>query len=115
MTAPPGIDGRGTDLFAERARVRHWSLEAIGAVRSTSGRYSLNSMSLDKEGEMAFIETLVPTRADRRLGERRSTIERRFGERRCPERAHVGRRVIFATDRRMAARRMGEPRALSPA
>ena len=104
---------------------RHWSLQANGAVRSTSGRYSLNLLSLDKEGEMAFIETLVPRRAnrrevetlvprraDRRVGERRSAIERRFGERRCPERAHVGRRVIFATDRRMAARRMGEPRAL---
>jgi hypothetical protein len=82
-------------------------------------------MSLDSEGEMAFIETLVPRRADRRegetlvprradrrVGERRSTIERRFGERRCPERAHVGRRVIFAMDRRMTGRRMGEPRAL---
>jgi len=51
-------------------------------------------------------------RADRRVGERRSTIERRIDERRCPERAHVGRRVHFATDRRMAERRMGEPRAL---
>ena len=91
---------------------RHWSLQANGAVRSTSGRYSLNLLSLDKEGEMAFIETLVPRRADRRVGERRSAIERRFGERRCPERAHVGRRVHFATDRRMAERRMGEPRAL---
>jgi hypothetical protein len=59
-------------------------------------------------------ETLVPG-TDRRVGERRSTIERRFGERRCPERAHVGRRVVFATDRRMAGRRMGEPRALKPA
>lgn len=60
-------------------------------------------------------ETQVPKRADRRVGERRSTIERRFGERRCPERAHVGRRVLFATDRRTAARRMGEPSALLPA
>jgi hypothetical protein len=57
-------------------------------------------------------ETLVPRTADRRVGERRSTIERRCGERRCPERAHVGRRVLFATDRRMAGRRMGEPRAV---
>jgi hypothetical protein len=56
-------------------------------------------------------ETLVPGRIDRRVGERRSTIERRVGERRCLERAHVGRRVLFATDRRMAGRRMGEPRA----
>jgi len=72
-------------------------------------------MSLEKEGEMAFSETLVPTRADRRVGERRSTIDRRVGERRSPERADVGRRVIFATDRRMAERRMGEPRALKPA
>ena len=61
---------------------------------------------------MAFSETVVPTRADRRVGERRSTIDRRFGERRSPERAQVGRRVLFGTDRRMAGRRMGEPRAL---
>ena len=60
-------------------------------------------------------ETLVPVRAGRRVGERRSTIERRFGERRCPERAHVGRRVLFATDRRIAGRRIGEPRELKPA
>ena len=59
-------------------------------------------------------ETLVPGAA-RRVGERRSTIERRVGERRCSERAHVGRRVLFATDRRLAGRRMGEPRALKPA
>jgi hypothetical protein len=72
-------------------------------------------MSLEREGEMAFSETLVPRRADRRVGERRSTVERRFGERRCPERAHVGRRVLFATDRRVAGRRMGEPCALKPA
>ena len=85
-------------------------------------------MNLEKEGEMAFSDTLVPTRADRRMGEtlvprradrrvgeRRSTFERRFGERRCPERAHVGRRVLFATDRRMAGRRTGEPGALKPA
>ena len=77
---------------------------------------------------MAFSETLVPRRADwrvgetlaprsadRRVGERRSTIERRFRERRCPERAHVGRRVLFATDRRMVGRRTGEPSALKPA
>jgi hypothetical protein len=57
-------------------------------------------------------ETQVPRTADRRVGERRSIIERRFGERRCPERAQVGRRVLFATDRRMAGRRMGEPRAV---
>jgi hypothetical protein len=76
-------------------------------------------MSLEREGEMAFIETLVPRRADRqvgetlvprradrRVGERRSTVERRFGERRCPERAQAGRRVLFAADRRMAGRRM---------
>jgi hypothetical protein len=60
-------------------------------------------------------ETLVPRRTDRRVGERRSTIERRVGERRCSERAHVGRRVLFATDRREAGRRMGERRALKPA
>ena len=60
-------------------------------------------------------ETLVPLTVDRRVVDRRSTIERRFGERRCPERAHVGRRVLFGTERRMAVRRMGEPRALKTA
>src|SRR5450759_4530876 len=60
-------------------------------------------------------ETPVPRGVDRRVCERRSTIERRCGERRCPERAHVGRRVLFATDRRMVGRRMGEPRAFKPA
>ena len=60
-------------------------------------------------------ETLVHRGSDRRAGERRSTIERRLGERRRPERAQVGQRVLFATDRRIAGRRMGEPRALKPA
>jgi hypothetical protein len=68
-----------------------------------------------KRADRPLDETLVPRRADRRVGERRSTIERRFGERRCPERAHVGRRVVFATDRRRAGRRMEEPLALKPA
>jgi hypothetical protein len=72
-------------------------------------------MSLEREDEMAFSETLAPARADRRVGERRSTIERRFVERRRPERAHVGRRVLSATDRRMAGRRISEPLPLTPA
>jgi hypothetical protein len=37
---------------------------------------------------------------ERRKAVRRSNTERRFGERRMPERAQVGRRVQFVPDRR---------------
>jgi hypothetical protein len=42
---------------------------------------------------------------ERRKAVRRSNAERRFGERRMPERAQVGRRVQFVPDRRSVEER----------
>ena len=53
---------------------------------------------------------------ERRLGtDRRSGIDRRFAERRDPERASPGRRVLFPFDRRVAERRFVERRSNWPA
>ncbi|HKW60690.1 MAG TPA: hypothetical protein VJR46_13140 [Candidatus Dormibacteraeota bacterium] len=43
--------------------------------------------------------------------DRRSGLERRFSERRQPERAGAGRRVAFPFDRRVAERRFTERRS----
>lgn len=43
---------------------------------------------------------------ERRQSQRRSNVDRRFGERRQPERAVAGRRVVFSNDRRTAERRV---------
>ncbi len=51
---------------------------------------------------------------DRRVAKRRSEIDRRFGERRNPERAAPGRRVVYI-DRRVTERRTVENLAFSPA
>ncbi len=51
---------------------------------------------------------------DRRVAERRAGVDRRFGERRRPERAEAGRRVVFANDRRVSERRVSDL-ALQPA
>ena len=52
---------------------------------------------------------------ERRMnGDRRSGVERRFGERRNPERAAAGRRVVFPFDRRVAERRFVERRSEWP-
>jgi len=51
---------------------------------------------------------------DRRVAKRRSDIERRFGERRNPERAAPGRRVLFS-ERRVTERRTAENLAYQPA
>jgi hypothetical protein len=51
---------------------------------------------------------------DRRVAQRRANVDRRFGERRRPERAAAGRRVVFANDRRVSERRVSNP-ALQPA
>jgi hypothetical protein len=56
---------------------------------------------------------LSPER-DRRVAKRRTEIERRFGERRNPERAAPGRRVLYI-DRRVAERRTTENLAYQPA
>ena len=51
---------------------------------------------------------------DRRVTQRRSSMDRRFGERRRPERAVAGRRVL-SVDRRIDERRVVDIAALSPA
>jgi len=51
---------------------------------------------------------------DRRVAKRRSEMDRRFGERRRPERAVAGRRILFM-DRRVAERRVAQDLALQPA
>jgi hypothetical protein len=43
--------------------------------------------------------------------DRRSGVDRRFVDRRQPERAGAGRRVLFPFDRRVAERRFTERRA----
>jgi hypothetical protein len=47
----------------------------------------------------------------RTSADRRSGGERRFAERRGPQRAAAGRRVLFPFDRRIAERRFSERRA----
>jgi hypothetical protein len=42
---------------------------------------------------------------ERRVIQRRSGMERRLGERRSPERATAGRRVMFENDRRSGTER----------
>lgn len=69
---------------------------------------------MEGEGEMSINETLVPRGAERRGDGRRSTVERRFGERRDPVRAAAGRRVLFPFDRRIAERRALERRESWP-
>ena len=51
-------------------------------------------------------ETESPAERERRQSQRRSNVDRRFGERRQPERAVAGRRVMYSTDRRVAERRV---------
>jgi hypothetical protein len=52
--------------------------------------------------------------SDRRVTQRRSSMDRRYGERRRPERAVAGRRVLVV-DRRASERRIVESAAFSPA
>lgn len=47
----------------------------------------------------------------RQNGDRRAGVERRFGERRSPERAAANRRVLFPFDRRVAERRFLDRRS----
>jgi hypothetical protein len=52
---------------------------------------------------------------ERRTGwDRRSGTERRYAERRAPERAGANRRVLFPFDRRVAERRFLERRSFWP-
>lgn len=53
---------------------------------------------------------------ERRVNQRRASTERRFGERRSPDRAVAGRRVVFVNDRRSGAeRRVIQNASYSPA
>jgi hypothetical protein len=61
---------------------------------------------------MTVTDSLTERSFDRRQAERRSLFERRGGERRDQTRAHVGRRVLFVSDRRDADRRLFERRGL---
>lgn len=55
---------------------------------------------------------MTPRGPERRITpDRRSGLDRRFGERRGPERAAAGRRVLFPFDRRVAERRFLERRS----
>jgi hypothetical protein len=51
---------------------------------------------------------------ERRTAQRRSSMDRRFAERRRPERAVAGRRVLIV-DRRTGERRLSENPAFQPA
>jgi len=53
--------------------------------------------------------------SERRAAERRSSIDRRFGERRRPERAVVGRRVLINDRRSGEERRVTDDPAFAPA
>ncbi len=55
-------------------------------------------------------ELMVPRGPERRGGDRRAWLERRYAERRDPVRAAAGRRGVFPFDRRIAERRMLERR-----
>ena len=61
---------------------------------------------------MRVTDSLTERSYDRRQAERRSLFERRGGERRDETRAHVGRRVLFTSDRREVERRTLERRGL---
>jgi hypothetical protein len=67
-------------------------------------------MSTRKEGVRVLNDVLVPRGPERRDGERRTWVERRYAERRDPVRATAGRRGVFPFDRRIAERRMLERR-----
>ncbi len=64
---------------------------------------------------MVSNEIRIERGVERRAGVRRSNPERRFGERRSPDRATVGRRVIYVPDRRTDERRIVDRRAFEPA
>jgi hypothetical protein len=63
-----------------------------------------------EEGAVVVSELLVPRGPERRSGDRRAWMERRYSERRDPVRATAGRRGVYPFDRRIAERRMLERR-----
>jgi hypothetical protein len=60
-------------------------------------------------------DVLLPRGPERRDSDRRAWVERRYSERRDPQRATAGRRVLHPFDRRIAERRMVDRRADWPA
>jgi hypothetical protein len=70
-------------------------------------------MQTQEEG-VVMSDALVPRGPERRNGDRRAWVERRYAERRDPVRAVAGRRGVFPFDRRIAERRMLERRTLWP-
>ena len=63
-----------------------------------------------QEGVAVVSELIVPRGPERRSGDRRAWMERRYTERRDPVRASAGRRGVWPFDRRIAERRMLERR-----
>jgi hypothetical protein len=63
-----------------------------------------------QEGVAVVSDVLVPRGPERRNGDRRAWVERRYSERRDPVRAAAGRRGVWPFDRRIAERRMLERR-----
>ena len=63
-----------------------------------------------QEGVVVLSEVLLPRGPERRNGDRRAFMERRYSERRDPVRATAGRRGVWPFDRRIAERRMLERR-----
>ena len=63
-----------------------------------------------QEGVAVVSELIVPRGPERRNGDRRAWMERRYTERRDPVRASAGRRGVWPFDRRIAERRMLERR-----
>jgi hypothetical protein len=70
--------------------------------------------AMEKEGRVVVSELRVPRGPERRDGDRRAWLERRYTERRDPVRATAGRRGVFPFDRRVAERRMLERRTNWP-
>ena len=67
-------------------------------------------MVVVQEGVVVVSEVLIPRGPERRNGDRRAWVERRYAERRDPVRATAGRRGVWPFDRRVAERRMLERR-----
>jgi hypothetical protein len=63
-----------------------------------------------QEGVVVVSDLLLPRGPERRNGDRRDLVERRYTERRDPVRATAGRRGDYPFDRRIAERRMLERR-----
>jgi hypothetical protein len=73
------------------------------------------NLNIREESGVVASENLVSRGGERRAIDRRSNPDRRFAERRAPDRATVGRRILYVPDRRMQERRSMDRRAFQPA